>query len=251
MKVILLINNASPICCIYMIKNTTNNKVYIGSTKNYKNRIYSHKSLLKNNKHHSKRLQLEWNKYGEENFEWTIIVNIVDEKLLKNKEQYYIDFYESYKDEFGYNEYPNSQSPLGYKYSDEYRKKLSESRLGENNSFYGKKHTVNSKLKISESHIGKQITDSQKKGLESGRGKEHFTNHTYEILSEKNRGENSGTAKLIESQVIEILEHLKNKTMTWNEISKKYHISETQISRIKNGKRWGYLKEIRGDLYEY
>lgn len=48
---------------VYMIKNVLNNHKYIGSTKNFKQRLKQHLSDLRNNKHHSPHLQAAWNKY--------------------------------------------------------------------------------------------------------------------------------------------------------------------------------------------
>lgn len=50
------------ICCIYAIKNTVNGKLYIGKTRNYKLRKSQHLMLLKNNKHNSHELQIDYNK---------------------------------------------------------------------------------------------------------------------------------------------------------------------------------------------
>ena len=71
--------------CIYCIRNKINNKKYIGQTsqkRGYKQRWYNHISLLINNKHHSKNLQEDFNKYGIENFEFFIL----DEFTFSNKE---------------------------------------------------------------------------------------------------------------------------------------------------------------------
>ena len=38
--------------CIYAIRNIVNNKLYIGSAKEFKNRKRIHKQQLKNNNHH-------------------------------------------------------------------------------------------------------------------------------------------------------------------------------------------------------
>ena len=89
---------------IYQIRNKVNNKIYIGSTNNLKRRWESHIYQLKNNIHHSIKLQKAWNKYGEDNFEFSIIEEFnsdnEDDKYIK--EQYYLDLYESYTDK-GYN----------------------------------------------------------------------------------------------------------------------------------------------------
>ena len=239
------------VSCVYMIKNIVNNKVYIGSTKNLRNRMYAHNHLLKHGKHDSSRLQEDWD--NGDIFEVIVLKEIEDEDKLRDCEQYFIDYYESYNESNGYNIYRNSESPLGHKYRDEVKDKLSKLRKGKNNPFYGKSHSDESRDKISKSKIGKKLSKEHKEkliGTAMGSGTKFYTEDTYNKLSEKNRGEGNATAKLKEEDVIEILEHIKNKTMTYKEISKHYNISLAQISRIKNGKRWGYLKEVRGDLYE-
>ena len=110
--------------CVYMIKNVVNGKVYIGSTVTLKKRIKEHYGLLTTKKHHSVKLQRSWDKHGENNFIISVIEDniITDEILLK--EQYYIDFYLSYKN--GYNILPIAGTSKGYKWSENKKKKYSE-----------------------------------------------------------------------------------------------------------------------------
>lgn len=75
---------------IYCIKNTNSNKIYVGSSKNMYHRLARHKSDLKKQKHGNPILQNSFNKYGEENFEFSVL-EYCDSKDLSLKEQYYID----------------------------------------------------------------------------------------------------------------------------------------------------------------
>ena len=85
---------------IYCIENLINNKKYIGQSINIKHRWDYHKSELRNNQHKNTHLQNAWNKYGENNFKFSIIECCsVDE--LDEKEVYYISLYDTYKN--GYN----------------------------------------------------------------------------------------------------------------------------------------------------
>jgi predicted GIY-YIG superfamily endonuclease len=47
---------------VYEIKNTLNNKRYIGSSVNIQKRWYAHKRMLNLNTHPNKHLQAAWNK---------------------------------------------------------------------------------------------------------------------------------------------------------------------------------------------
>lgn len=75
---------------IYCIINSINNKKYIGSSKDLQQRLTSHKTKLKSNKHNNKILQNSVNKYGLENFYYSILEFCSIEELLI-REQYYIN----------------------------------------------------------------------------------------------------------------------------------------------------------------
>lgn len=65
---------------VYEIINKVNGKKYIGCTSNFNKRKTLHKSKLNNNIHNNLHLQSAWNKYGCNNFEFSII------EILNNKE---------------------------------------------------------------------------------------------------------------------------------------------------------------------
>lgn len=90
------------ICGIYKIENKTNDKKYIGSSKDIYSRWVSHIRSLKNGEHHSYRLQREWDEFGQDNFVFSIIEECEIENRLV-REQYYIDLYKSYNNLYGYN----------------------------------------------------------------------------------------------------------------------------------------------------
>lgn len=95
-------------CGIYFIKNIVNNKVYIGSSKDIHKRINSHKLNLFKNKHHSKKLQKSYNKYGKDSFIFDIL-EICDNQNLEIKEKEWIIYFDSYKN--GYNSTDEVGSP--------------------------------------------------------------------------------------------------------------------------------------------
>lgn len=86
---------------IYKIINLINNKYYIGSTVDLNRRSKEHKTSLKKNRHYSIKLQNAVNKYGLDNFKIEIIKLIDDISLVREFEEFYINFFDSVKS--GYN----------------------------------------------------------------------------------------------------------------------------------------------------
>lgn len=79
---------------IYIIKNKINEKVYVGSSINLKNRKRSHFIQLKNNKHINQHLQNAWNKYGVDGFSFEI-VEFCEREFLREREIYNIEKFNS------------------------------------------------------------------------------------------------------------------------------------------------------------
>lgn len=75
---------------IYNIKNTVNNKIYIGSSINIYKRILKHRSLLRHDRHFNIILQNSYNKNLESDF-IVKIIEVVPVGLLQKREQYFID----------------------------------------------------------------------------------------------------------------------------------------------------------------
>lgn len=80
------------ICGIYEIKNKLKDKRYIGSSKNIGQRWKKHLQEIKSGKHRNGYLQNVFNKYGFDNFTFSIIEECSEEDL-RIREQYYIDLY--------------------------------------------------------------------------------------------------------------------------------------------------------------
>jgi group I intron endonuclease len=113
-------NNYYNISCVYAIVNSLNNKRYIGSTKMFQGRYTTHLNYLKDNRHHNKLLQDDYNKFGEDNFYFEIFELIDDFSNISDIEEKYMDKYRTLYSDFGYNinnpKYPNN-------FSDEKRNK--------------------------------------------------------------------------------------------------------------------------------
>jgi group I intron endonuclease len=153
------------------------NKCYIGQTINL---VERKRTLYNPNKYYSgHRLDNAIKKYGIENFQYEIIIQIVEsskEKLrekLDELEKFYIEKYDSYNN--GYNMTVGGSGSNGCFQTEESKRKISEkakgrkgsmlgrhlteeqknkisnfakTRTGEKNPFYGKTHSEETKLKI-------------------------------------------------------------------------------------------------------
>jgi group I intron endonuclease len=91
------------ICGIYIIHNKIDDKYYVGSSNNVKNRLMTHKRDLMRNSHNVRTLQNDFNKHGEENFEFKIIDKNIEEEMLTAFERVYCYKYNSFVKYVGYN----------------------------------------------------------------------------------------------------------------------------------------------------
>lgn len=96
--------------CIYAIINSLTGKSYVGSTKNYGARSYTHLSMLRRGTHHAVHLQRAWGTHGGEVFWWVVLEDVAALSDLIEREQYWIDRLDSYKN--GYNCAPIAGRPV-------------------------------------------------------------------------------------------------------------------------------------------
>ena len=169
---------------IYCIENIINNKKYIGQSVDVDGRWSKHQSSLNKGDHDNDYLQKSWNKYGKENFKFYILEYCKKDEL-DEKENYYIDLYNTLNRDCGYNLKSGGQATN--QLSEEIRNKISESNkkayensdlrkirsidalnqwadpeirakiTGENNGMYGKHHSEEAKNKISKYRSGKPV----------------------------------------------------------------------------------------------
>jgi group I intron endonuclease len=185
---------------IYQIRNLIDNKIYIGSAINLKSRESQHFRSLRNRTHKNSHLQNAYNKYGENSFIFCVIEIVEDKKYLIEKEQYWIDYCESYNREYGYNICIIANSSLGVKRTAETKRKVSESLKGSKNYNYGKIKSEETRKKLSDAHKGKKHSE------------EHRRNNSI-TKKGKNLGETNKNHKLTENEVIEIKKLLQQKNL--------------------------------------
>jgi group I intron endonuclease len=136
-------------CAVYTIVNKINNKIYVGGSANIAKRKREHFNLLRKGKHPNSRLQHDYNIFGEDAFEFEIIIES-EKDFLCSEEHYWCTLLNSNDSQYGYNikiTNPTNFSGniaeesklkignanrgksgnLGYRYSEEYKKRLSDS----------------------------------------------------------------------------------------------------------------------------
>lgn len=164
-------------CGIYMIQNKLNNKMYIGQAVDIERRWGDHRRGLRGGYHDNKHLQNSWKRDGEENFEFTFLLEC-EESNLNMYEEYYIFELMTYDPRVGYNKNYGgksgrptketkrklSESCKGKQLSEEHKRKLSESTKG-------KHHSEETKRKISEAEKGKQLSEETKRKISKNNSK--------------------------------------------------------------------------------
>lgn len=97
---------------IYVIKNKINEKVYIGQTLRSVEERFKQYIKPSNHKKHYK-LYRAMNKYGNDNFYYEILESNVCEDIIDEREIYWIEKYDSYKN--GYNSTPGGDGRVIFK----------------------------------------------------------------------------------------------------------------------------------------
>jgi group I intron endonuclease len=110
---------------IYLFINTKNGKVYIGQAQNIRKRYNQHLRM-----HSDTMFGRALRKYGLESFEFYILELVDDLNLLNTREQHYLDLYQSFISDKGYNICPIAGNARGTKRSEEVKAQMSASRLG-------------------------------------------------------------------------------------------------------------------------
>lgn len=226
-------------CGIYKITNKQNGKFYIGSSVNIEMRWYAHKSYLRRSVHSNPHLQNAWNKYGEDSFIFSILVETEEDSLL-DKEQELIDETKCCDKNVGYNKALIAGSPMkGRKHSPEAIEKIRKASAGRVNS-------PETRRKISLSNKGRKMSaESRKKMSEAKKGKpcpwmrRPRKPETLKKISEfqKTRtGHKNSNSRLTPEQVENMRKDFEEAVLTNGKIAEKYGVSLSTVKRIKYGK---------------
>lgn len=101
---------------IYSISNKINHKKYIGQTFNLNARRNQHLSLLRRNIHSNKKLQNSFNKHGEHNFSFNVILTDVSSDEINDIEKFLIKEFDTLKTGYNMDLGGYDKSNLGFKF---------------------------------------------------------------------------------------------------------------------------------------
>lgn len=273
---------------VYCIKNTVTGKRYIGSSKDIRYRLRKHRAVLRRGDHHSDHLQRSWNKHGPKAFEFRIIAHY-DRCDLEAAEQFWIDWFESWKREKGYNIRQHvsmllppsaetrakmSAAKKGYKPTDaarinmslaqrgrvatpETRRKVSLARLNDSPAMHRKR--ADARMAKGWKHTDdsrKKMSESQKRRVitpEAKREAARKISASHKAL--QRHGEKAPAHKLTESQVREVVQ-LRASGMLMDDVASKVGCTMSNISAIERGLSWthvtggAFAKPLRKLSYE-
>ena len=211
---------------IYQIRNKINNKIYIGSSINIKKRWNEHMSDLFNNTHHNIYLQRVWNKYGELNFVFEILLLCEQSELLKY-EQWFLDNVIEYGVDYNISKF----SDVGFRggiHTDKWKERKSKEMTGENNPMFGKVGA----------NRGKKFTEETKLLMSKARIGIKYSKETLNKISKSKIGSKNPSAKLIKERVLMIRRMYLTGKYTQEGLGKIFNIGNTQVWRIVNRNSW-------------
>lgn len=118
---------ALKIAGVYLIRNTQNGKVYVGQSRNIRQRWTDHRKALRRSTHPNPHLQASWCKYGEASFEFEVVQQS-EVTQLALLEQEWVHKLGSCDREKGYN--LSTPTPSGYTMSAETRARIGAANRG-------------------------------------------------------------------------------------------------------------------------
>lgn len=212
---------------IYQHKNKINNKSYIGLTCQIPEKRWGKQG---ENYKHNPKFWAAIQKYGWDNFEHIILETNLTKEQAENREQYYINFFNSYKN--GYN-----------------------SSLGGESGFNGGHHTEETKQKISENMQNYIIAKDPDRGLKLRQMlKDHPEIEQKRIENVKKAippaGSQAAKDRVAKNKKPILCIELNKKFSSIQEAAKIMNISNSSIShclrgdqKTAGGYHWQYLSE--------
>lgn len=231
--------------CVYKITNLRNQKVYLGKTRDVRQRWREHTSKA----HQDRRKGLSplysaLRKYGIENFHIEVLSSHDTDQEAYEAEVEAIRIHKSNQRRYGYNLTSGGE---GVTPTPEWKARLSEKAkarfaAGARNSFQGRTHTLESLAKMSQprphvqgpdhSFWGKHHTEQTKRKLRAAKqGIPLWTDAEKKEIGQRSSGEKSPTSKLTDDQALELRQAFNEGTPV-KELQTIYKISKASVWRV-------------------
>lgn len=216
---------------IYCIKNLVNGKVYIGSRSRkkggIKHRWADHVFGLSSNSHGNDHLQNSWNKYGPQNFQFSVIEKIEDDYSeqtslhIKKREEYYFEYFNVFKN--GYN-MDRSAKGGGYRMTEKLIEQGKSKQL--NISQFTEIKTLLTTTDMPLQEISKKV--GVKRGVVKSIYNRTFLVEDCKDLVFQKRGPN--ISKITSEQWKEIEEQYKNRS-SLDELGRQYNVGPDSLKK--------------------
>ena len=223
---------------IYEISNLVNGMIYVGQTANsFGDRWDCHKAALRGGYHFSKELQNDWNRYGENSFEFVVVKDCTGSSTEE------IDLAEKQKikeiKDLGVSYNLHDGGHDGY-YLGKHLSEETKNKIGEKNHYLGlgRKASEETKKKMSESQKRRyaQWTEEDRRswGVLVGNAQRGMRKPS---LSIKMKGNKNGATLSIE-QVREVKRLANEEHQSNRQIADKTGIKICTVANITSGRRW-------------
>lgn len=222
---------------IYAIRNKITGKAYIGQTAmNFGDRRDCNFAKLRHNKHDNHNLQEDFNKYGENNYEFVVLEELSDCSSIDEREKFWISKYKEEK--LSYNISEGGKGALGVHLSDETKRKIGEkNRI----NMLGRKASPETKAKMSKTRLGKKHSEATKEKLRQLNLGKKASEETKHKLSLTHAGEKCVLSKYKKEQILEIRNLYDKGCRDYDYISKVTGVNKNYISAVIKRERWKYI----------
>lgn len=236
---------------VYAITCLPSGRKYIGSSENVRERFYRHRYRLRSGQHHITALQLDWNEYGEDAFEFRVVLTCKKGERFA-AEQAGID--EALGGGLCYNPSPTAENARGYKLTPDQRVALSAAlkghatsaetrrKIGEANRANWADRDITPEVRQHMADMGRtgkgrpKSAEHRRKIGAAQQGRQFSEEHLANLRAGRRAGPATGT-KLTVEKVREIRRRLaageRNK-----DLAAEFEISASIISNIKTGSIW-------------
>lgn len=238
---------------VYAHINKENGKVYVGMTGTKPEDRWKNGRGYAKNTHFKNAIE----KYGWDSFEHIILEEGLTREEACEREQYYIEYYNSMDTNYGYNMTSGGDY---FTFGEDAIEKMREFQRGPGNGMRGKHHSEETRALLSKLHTGmKRSSESIRKTAEANRGRKHteeFKQHLRDVKTGRPNHKIAGGNNVFARPVLcyetgEIFDCVEDATKKYGYIKGNLR----RISKQHDGMHWFYLDEYREmsrkDLAEY